>query len=247
MVARLVLVLFVVLMSMCCAFEVPKRVALHSLTMTSTTSRKEEDAVARELTKIRETYASKFGKGVSRFRKILDEGSVVQEYSATTKAIISGIRRNAKSGEVGKRGGKLLATALGIFCMVTCGVPPVVSWLIRLAGAPMIAYGAYVILSSVWQLREHNSPYIIPSSDNKLVTGGVYKYVTHPMYGGIIASSMGIAIYTNSVEKLVLGALLTYVLVSPQHVHSHSAATSLLTIPLSFLCRISSQQGRKSC
>jgi protein-S-isoprenylcysteine O-methyltransferase Ste14 len=100
--------------------------------------------------------------------------------------------------------------------MVTCGVPPIVSWLTQLAGVPAIAYGTYLVLSSVWQLREHNSPYIIPSLDNKLVTDGVYRYAKHPMYGGLIVSSVGVAIYTNSVEKLILAAMLAYVLVSPQ-------------------------------
>lgn len=224
MVEKLALFLFIAILSLCCAFEVPKRVSLRSLTLTS---RKDADDVARELTLIRETYSNKFGKGFNKLRKLLDEGSIVQEYSTRTKDIIRGVRRNAKSGEVGKRGGKLLATALGLFCMVTCGVPPVVSWLTQLAGVPAIAYGAYLVLSSVWQLREHNSPYIIPSLDNKLVTDGVYRYTKHPMYGGLIVSSVGVAIYTNSVEKLILAAILAYVLVSPQkHQFQHHAQRS---------------------
>jgi protein-S-isoprenylcysteine O-methyltransferase Ste14 len=58
------------------------------------------------------------------------------------------------------------------------------------------------------------SPFPVPvdSSDEGVVSEGIYGQLRHPMYAGLLASCAGFSILTGSATRLLLTALLIYVL-----------------------------------
>ncbi len=72
--------------------------------------------------------------------------------------------------------------------------------------------GVYLMIRGVWDLKENLTPFVSPVSGNQLVTSGVYDAVRHPIYTGVIFFCAGIAIASDSIEKLVLTAALAYFL-----------------------------------
>jgi len=56
------------------------------------------------------------------------------------------------------------------------------------------------------------SPLPIPVDGGKLITSGVYAYVRHPMYSGLLLACAGLSIGSGSLERIALTALLGVVL-----------------------------------
>jgi len=61
-------------------------------------------------------------------------------------------------------------------------------------------------------IGENITIYSTPTSNNELVTNGVFKKVRHPIYGGVILSCIGISIISNSIDKGIVSVLLSLVL-----------------------------------
>lgn len=163
-------------------------------------------------------FRSQFGNRVNEFYEKLKNPEARKELIVSNiksiESIVAGVSRNIKDGESGKRGELWMAAIVGIYSMILYGVPSLLSWLIQLSAVGYTGAGIYLLGKSVWQLKENNSPYIIPSRGNQLVNTGVYEYVRHPMYGGLILTAVGLSVLSNSVEKLLLTAVLTFALVS---------------------------------
>jgi protein-S-isoprenylcysteine O-methyltransferase Ste14 len=56
------------------------------------------------------------------------------------------------------------------------------------------------------------SPLPQPRKQHKLVTSGMYSYVRHPMYAGLLMASLGLSAITNNECRLALSFLLWWVL-----------------------------------
>ena len=56
------------------------------------------------------------------------------------------------------------------------------------------------------------SPLVAPRRNNELVTTGMYQYMRHPLYAGLLLLAFGIAAVTYSETRLVLALLLFFVL-----------------------------------
>ncbi len=65
-------------------------------------------------------------------------------------------------------------------------------------GAITSVLGGLLIGISLIQLNTNLSPYPSPKSDASLVKTGVYKFVRHPIYTGIILLLSGYAVYVSS-------------------------------------------------
>ncbi|CAE7490255.1 unnamed protein product [Symbiodinium microadriaticum] len=87
-------------------------------------------------------------------------------------------------------------------------VPLISSSLYFLAGPLSMAVGGGMIVASVYQLQGDLSPWIVKPAG----TDGIYEYVRHPIYGGLVLLCLGIAVVTNSANRLILTAALYFVL-----------------------------------
>ncbi len=71
------------------------------------------------------------------------------------------------------------------------------------------ALGIVIIIISMLQLNKNLSPFPTPLSNSELVVTGLFNYVRHPIYTGILMTTFFLAIYLNSGYKLVIFLLLT--------------------------------------
>ena len=81
---------------------------------------------------------------------------------------------------------------------------------IHLAGIILGTMGLIIILVSILQLSENLSPFPTPKTNSQLVTTGLYKFVRHPIYSGIILAMVGYGLFSSSVSRLIV-AIITYI------------------------------------
>lgn len=85
---------------------------------------------------------------------------------------------------------------------------------IEIIGLGVGVFGFLIIVIAVIQLKTNLSPFPSPKKNSTLINKGLYYYVRHPIYTGILLVTFGFACYTASVYKLlvalVLGILLYY-------------------------------------
>ena len=68
--------------------------------------------------------------------------------------------------------------------------------------------GLLIIGVALLQLNTHLSPFPSPKTGSKLIQNGVYRYMRHPIYTGILCLFGSYAVYTGSVFKIcVIGVL----------------------------------------
>lgn len=73
----------------------------------------------------------------------------------------------------------------------------------------MLVLGALITLIAVLQLNVHLSPFPSPLPGSRLIVKGVYKFVRHPIYTGIMMGFFGFAIIADSGYKLMVAAILS--------------------------------------
>ncbi|WP_345947749.1 methyltransferase [Mucilaginibacter sp. PAMB04274] len=82
-------------------------------------------------------------------------------------------------------------------------------YFLRFVGLVLILAGVAECLLAIYLLRKHLTPYPTPSPGATLIVESIYKYVRHPIYGGIIASTAGYAFFSQSIGRLLLVLALT--------------------------------------
>ncbi len=85
--------------------------------------------------------------------------------------------------------------------------------LVILIGKAIEALGAGILLASFYYLRKSLTALPLPKEGGVLQVRGLYKYVRHPMYLGVLTLSLGIAISGGTVQKyiLVVGLLILFI------------------------------------
>ena len=83
------------------------------------------------------------------------------------------------------------------------------SWL-KSVGLVVSILGASIVIIAILQLNENLSPFPTPKVNGQLITHGLYKYVRHPIYSGIIITMIGFSLFTTSLSRLII-TLVTYV------------------------------------
>ena len=68
--------------------------------------------------------------------------------------------------------------------------------------------GLILIIISILQLNTNLSIFPTPKKDGKLVISGLFKYVRHPIYSGILMTAFFFALYSNSGYRLIIFLLL---------------------------------------
>lgn len=81
-------------------------------------------------------------------------------------------------------------------------------FLVSIVGLPVAAAGFIVALLSVFKLDQNLTVYPSPKQGSELITTGLYKYVRHPIYAGIIFFAFGFALFWSSGFKLLISAAL---------------------------------------
>ena len=76
------------------------------------------------------------------------------------------------------------------------------------AGLFFILLGGFAIITAIWQLRHSISPFPSPKANANLIHEGVFSWVRHPIYTGILSAAFGYIIYTGSVWRSVLSLVL---------------------------------------
>ncbi|MCO5233875.1 MAG: isoprenylcysteine carboxylmethyltransferase family protein [Chitinophagales bacterium] len=80
-------------------------------------------------------------------------------------------------------------------------------WIEKVSILPAIA-GVYIVLKSILQLNKNISPFPTPKQNGQLIVDGLYKYVRHPIYSGVLIACISVSIYTNSEYRLLVSILL---------------------------------------
>jgi protein-S-isoprenylcysteine O-methyltransferase Ste14 len=123
------------------------------------------------------------------------------------------IKSNLSDGEFGSRGEVYAFAQLAmIACILGGGIPFVGDFLMFLLGPGLLVAGLGVLALSLTDLGNSLSPWPLPASDGQLETGGIYAELRHPMYAGSLAACAGLSIITGSATRLLLTAVLLYVL-----------------------------------
>lgn len=71
-------------------------------------------------------------------------------------------------------------------------------------GLGLTAMGAIMLGIALLQLNTNLSPFPSPKSTAQLIQSGLYGYVRHPIYTGILFVSFGIGLYIGSSFKIVV-------------------------------------------
>lgn len=79
-------------------------------------------------------------------------------------------------------------------------VPEILFWF----GVFIFVFGALVTVTAVFQLNINLSAFPSPLADSKLIETGVYKFIRHPIYTGLILAFFGYAIISDSGYKLLV-------------------------------------------
>ena len=68
--------------------------------------------------------------------------------------------------------------------------------------------GGLIIVLGVINLNENITPFPSPRRDSSLISGGIYKYIRHPIYSGITLAMFSYALFSGSVGRLFISVIL---------------------------------------
>ncbi|KAL6750277.1 hypothetical protein V8C86DRAFT_2816903 [Haematococcus lacustris] len=80
------------------------------------------------------------------------------------------------------------------------------------AGVVLLTAGLVFLVYSLLSLGRNLSPMPVPRARHTLVTSGMYAFVRHPMYAGLLMFCMGLTILTRSETRILLVLLLWWIL-----------------------------------
>jgi protein-S-isoprenylcysteine O-methyltransferase Ste14 len=117
----------------------------------------------------------------------------------------------------GQRGEWYVAIQFLLFILIflePLALPEIVQWpppldLLGIGmGVILLGAGGLIAMFGVLSLGRNLTAVPYPKDEAKLVEDGAYRYVRHPIYGGIIIGSFGWGLLTNSILALVLSVVL---------------------------------------
>jgi protein-S-isoprenylcysteine O-methyltransferase Ste14 len=68
--------------------------------------------------------------------------------------------------------------------------------------------GFLIVLVALFNLDKSLTAFPTPKNNSELITSGLYKYVRHPIYTGILLTVFGYSIYSASIPRLIISLLL---------------------------------------
>lgn len=83
---------------------------------------------------------------------------------------------------------------------------------LRIIGLILIGLGGLVILLGAWEHQARNQalPYITPEPNKNvgLVDTGIYRYIRHPLYSGVILGAFGVALAHGHIAPIIIAAVI---------------------------------------
>lgn len=76
-------------------------------------------------------------------------------------------------------------------------ISPVLTFLFTISGIGIVGI-------SLVNLSDNLTPFPTPKVNGTLITSGMYKYIRHPIYTGIILTALGISLYTSNYFRLAI-------------------------------------------
>lgn len=127
------------------------------------------------------------------------------------------IMENVLDGKFGERGEQYVVAQFSLFLFIAIGnIPFIGDTLTTILGPLLIGTGLIAVYKASSDLKDNLSPWPVPadpqSGRGSLVKSGIYAYVRHPMYTGVLMGMTGLSIITDSVARLLLTCALYYVL-----------------------------------
>lgn len=92
------------------------------------------------------------------------------------------------------------------------GLPFLGDTFIHILGILMILSGLVIVYKTAADLDINLTPWPVPVQRGSLITHGIFQYMRHPMYAGLLFGMVGLSILTDSVVRLVLTAVLYFIL-----------------------------------
>lgn len=87
---------------------------------------------------------------------------------------------------------------------------PALSWL-SYPSLVVFGLGVLMIVWGIVSLNDNLTPLPTPKRSSDLISHGIYKYVRHPIYSGIVIAMLGYALFSGSGFRLVVTVLLLVV------------------------------------
>ncbi|MFM9944173.1 MAG: methyltransferase family protein [Bacteroidia bacterium] len=76
---------------------------------------------------------------------------------------------------------------------------------LQYSGLVFTIIGFLGIFVAILQLNKNLTPFPTPINSGTLIITGLYKFVRHPIYAGIILATIGLGLYTESLWKISVG------------------------------------------
>ncbi len=75
---------------------------------------------------------------------------------------------------------------------------------VHIAGLVLTFFGLLIMISGLIQLDRNLSAFPTPKTGSQLIEKGLYKYIRHPIYSGIIIAGIGFSVYSDSGFRLII-------------------------------------------
>lgn len=82
---------------------------------------------------------------------------------------------------------------------------------LRYLASAGVVLGIIIVLLGILNLSDNLSPFPSPKKNSILIQNGIYKYVRHPIYLGVLCSMYTYSIYVGSIDKLIITLVLNVV------------------------------------
>ncbi len=117
--------------------------------------------------------------------------------------------------DLGRRGGGwVVLQAVILTAIVLAGLGLRDAWggpaavVASVIGVALLVGGAALVISGMRALGDGLTAMPRPSDDGRLVDGGIYARVRHPIYGGVIVGAVGFGLVMASLAALLLAGVL---------------------------------------
>ena len=93
-----------------------------------------------------------------------------------------------------------------VFIALPTGQAAVFGW--QLTAFIIVIAGVLVVAAAMIQLGPGLTPMPVPKSSGRLITSGVYRFVRHPIYSGLLLILAGISLYSMNIPRAMVTFLL---------------------------------------
>jgi|SRR5688572_14139974 len=95
-----------------------------------------------------------------------------------------------------------------VFIALPAGYAAKFGW--QLTAFIIVIIGIVVVAVAMIQLGPGLTPMPVPKSTGRLVTSGVYRFVRHPLYSGLLLILAGITLYSMNIPRAIVTGLLFF-------------------------------------